>query len=56
LAEESFYSVEVVFGVYAYGVCEGFSYVDVDVVFEQTELFEALDLFERRGWERGEAL
>jgi len=48
--------VEVVFGVDAYRVCRGLGYVDVDVVFEQAELFEAFDLFEICRWERGEPL
>lgn len=56
MEEKGFDFVEVLFCVYAYGVCGGFGYVDVDVVFEQAELLEAFDLFERRGWERGEAL
>jgi len=48
--------LEVFFGVYAYGVVVGGFDVDVDVVFEETELFEALGMFERAGGEGGEAL
>ncbi len=49
MAEERFYAVEVGFGVDADGVVGGFGDVDVDVVFEQAELFEALGLFEGAG-------
>ena len=45
---------EVFFGVYAYGVEVGGFDVEVDVVFEEAELFEALGLFEEAGWEGGE--
>ena len=46
LAEEGFDAVYVFFGVDAYCVEGGGFDVDVDVVFEEAELFEALGLFE----------
>ncbi len=48
-AEEGLYAAEVGFGVYADGVVGGFGDVDVDVVFEQAELFQAFGLFEGAG-------
>ncbi len=49
-AEDGFDAVEVVDGVDANGVAVGLGYVDVDSIFQQAELLEALDLFEvRRG-------
>jgi hypothetical protein len=53
-AEEGFYAVEVFFGVDTDGVEGGGLDVDVDSVFEEAELFEALGLFEGaggQGWE-----
>lgn len=47
---------EVFFGVDAYGVVVGGFDVDVDVVFEEAELFEALDLFECADGQGGEAV
>ena len=48
--------MEVFFGVDAYGVeVSGFD-VDVDAVFEEAELFEALGLFEGARGQGGEAL
>ena len=38
--------MEVGFGVYAYGVEGGGGYVDVEAVFEEAELFEALGVLE----------
>ncbi len=49
------YVFEVFFRVDAYGVVVGGLDVDGDVVFEEPELFEALDLFECAGGQRGEA-
>jgi hypothetical protein len=34
-AQNSFYSLQVFFGVYSYGVVGGLDYVDVDSVFEE---------------------
>ncbi len=48
--------MEVFFGVDAYGVEVGGFDVDVDAVFEEAELFEALGVFEGAGGEGGEAL
>ena len=48
--------MEVFFGVDADGVEVGGFDVDVDVVFEEAELFEALGLFEGAGGQGGEAL
>jgi hypothetical protein len=48
--------LEVFFGVYAYGVVVGGFDVDVDVVFEEAELFEAFGLFEGAGGEGGKTL
>ncbi len=48
-AEEGFDAVEVFFGVDAYGVEVGGFDVDVDAVFEEAELLEALGLFEDAG-------
>jgi len=48
--------VEIFFGVDAYGVEGGGFDVDVDVVFEEAELFEAFGLFEGAGGQGGEAL
>jgi hypothetical protein len=56
VAEDGLYTVEVFFRVDAYGVEVGGFYVDVDVVFEEAKLFEALGLFEDAGRQRGEAL
>lgn len=50
-AEDGFNAVEVVDGVDADGVAVGLGYVDIDSIFKQAELFEALDLFEGRGGE-----
>jgi hypothetical protein len=55
-AEEGFYSVKVFFGVDAYGVEVCGLDVDVDAVFEEAELLEALGLFECAGGQGGEAL
>ena len=46
--------MEVGFGVYAYGVEVGGGYVDVEAVFEEAELFEALGDFEGSVGEGGE--
>ncbi len=54
-AEEGFDAVEVFFGVDAYGVEVGGFDVDVDAVFEEAELLEALGLFEGAGGQGGEA-
>lgn len=54
--EDGFYSAEVVFGVYAYGVELGFGNVESKAVFEQTELLQAFGLFQFTGGEGGEAL
>ena len=54
--EESFDFLEVFFGVYAYGVVVGGFDVDVDVVFEDAELFEPLGVLEGAGGKGGEAL
>lgn len=48
--------MEVFFGVDSDGVVFGGLDVDGDVVFEETELFEALGLFEEAGGQGGEAL
>jgi len=48
--------VEVFFGVDADGVEVGGFDVDVDAVFQEAELFEALGLFEGAGGQGGEAL
>ena len=48
--------MEVFFGVDADGVEVGGFDVDVDAVFEEAELFEALGLFEGAGGESGEAV
>jgi hypothetical protein len=53
--EEGFDAVEVLLGVDADGVEVGGFDVDVDVVFEEAELFEALGLFEGAGGQSGEA-
>src|SRR5947208_34072 len=56
VTEKSFDAVEVFFGVNTDGVeCGGLD-VDVDAVFEEAELFEALRLFEGAGRQGGEAL
>ena len=55
-AEEGFDAVEIFFGVDADGVEVGGFDVDVDAVFEEAELLEALGLFEGAGGEGGEAL
>ena len=55
-AEEGFYAVDVFLGVHAYGVEGGGLDVDVDAVFEEAELLEALGLFEGAGGKGGEAL
>jgi hypothetical protein len=55
-AEEGFDAVEVFFGVDADGVEAGGFDVDVNVVFEEAELLEALGLFESAGGQGGEAL
>jgi hypothetical protein len=55
-AEEGFDAVEVLFGVDADGVEVGGFDVDVDAVFEEAELLEALGLFEGAGGKGGEAL
>ena len=47
--EERFDLLEVFLGVDAYGVVVGGLDVDADTVFEETELFEALDLLEGAG-------
>ena len=54
--EEGFYAVEIFFGVDAYGVEGGGFDVNVDVVFEEAELFEALDLFEGAWGQGGESV
>ena len=54
--EHGFDLFEVFFGVDAYGVVVGGFDVDVDVVFEEAELFEAFGLFEGAGGQGGEAL
>jgi hypothetical protein len=46
VSEEDFDPAEVFFGVDTDGVKAGGFDVDVDVVFEEAELFEALGLFE----------
>ena len=48
--------MEVFFGVYADSVEAGGFDMDVDAVFEEAELFEALGLFEGAGGQSGEAL
>ena len=48
--------MEVFFGVDAYGVEVGGFDVDVDAVFEEAELFEALGLFEGAWRQGGKAL
>jgi hypothetical protein len=55
-AEQGFDAVEVFFGVNADGVEVGGFNVDVDAVFEEAELFEALGLFECAGGEGGKTL
>ena len=49
-------ALEVFFGVDAYGVEGGGFDVEVDVVFEEAELFEAFGLFEDAGRQGGELL
>jgi hypothetical protein len=55
-AEEGFDAVEVFFGVYTDGVEVGGFDVDVDAVFEEAELLEALGVFKGAGGQGGEAL
>ena len=56
VSQEDFDAAEVFFGVDTDGVeASGFD-VDVDVVFEEAELFEALGLFEGADGQGGEAL
>ena len=54
--EEGFYAVEIFFGVDADGVEGGGFDVNVDVVFEEAELFEALDVFEGAWGQGGESV
>jgi hypothetical protein len=55
-AQEGFDAVEVFFGVDADGVEVGGFYVNVDAVFEEAELLQALGVFESAGGQGGEAL
>jgi hypothetical protein len=48
--------LEIFFGVYAYGVVVGGFDVDVDSIFQEAELFEALGLFECARGEAEEAV
>ena len=54
--EEGFDAVEVLFGVDADGVVLGGGDVEVEAVFEQAKLLEALGELERAGRELGEAV
>ena len=56
IVKDGFDAVEVFFGVDAYGVVRGGFDVDVDVVFEEAELFEALGLFESAWGQGGESV
>jgi hypothetical protein len=56
VAEEDFYATEVFFGIDAYGVVVGGFDVDVNVVFEEAQLFEFFGLFEGSERESRKAL
>ncbi len=56
MPEESFDAVEVFFCVDSNGVEVGGLDVDVDAIFKEAELLEALGLFKGAGGQGGEAL
>ena len=55
-AEEGFDAVEVLFGVDTDGVVLGGGDVEIEAVFEEAELLEALGKFEGAGGKLGEAV